>query len=129
MGFTGGVGSPGRTRTTDQRINSPSLYQLSYRGTRACKAGRHSERSLGVCQGNETRNTLILSKLERTPTSPRGSRREESVHAPQRFLEQLERGRERDPHVTRRAECRARHERDTLGLEQLLADLDVVREA
>ena len=27
------VGSPGRTRTTDQRINSPSLYQLSYRGT------------------------------------------------------------------------------------------------
>jgi len=24
---------------------------------------------------------------------------------------------------------RARHERDTLGLEQLLADLDVVREA
>ena len=25
-------GSPGRTRTSDQRINSPSLYQLSYRG-------------------------------------------------------------------------------------------------
>ena len=27
------IGSPGRTRTSDQRINSPSLYQLSYRGT------------------------------------------------------------------------------------------------
>ena len=27
------IGSPGRTRTADQRINSPSLYQLSYRGT------------------------------------------------------------------------------------------------
>jgi hypothetical protein len=29
----GVIGSPGRTRTSDQRINSPSLYQLSYRGT------------------------------------------------------------------------------------------------
>jgi hypothetical protein len=25
-------GSPGWTRTNDQRINSPTLYQLSYRG-------------------------------------------------------------------------------------------------
>ena len=27
------IGSPGWTRTNDQRINSPTLYQLSYRGT------------------------------------------------------------------------------------------------
>jgi hypothetical protein len=27
------VGSPSRARTYDLRINSPSLYQLSYRGT------------------------------------------------------------------------------------------------
>src|SRR5688572_23638857 len=34
LGFhTWRIGSPGRTRTSDQRINSPSLYQLSYRGT------------------------------------------------------------------------------------------------
>ena len=26
-------GSPGWTRTNDQRINSPTLYRLSYRGT------------------------------------------------------------------------------------------------
>src|ERR1035441_7436089 len=26
------IGSPGWTRTNDQRINSPTLYQLSYRG-------------------------------------------------------------------------------------------------
>jgi hypothetical protein len=26
-------GSPGRTRTSDQLINSQPLYQLSYRGT------------------------------------------------------------------------------------------------
>jgi hypothetical protein len=28
------VGSPGRTRTCDQPVNSRLLYQLSYRGTR-----------------------------------------------------------------------------------------------
>ena len=28
-----GIGSPTRARTWDLRINSPSLYQLSYRGT------------------------------------------------------------------------------------------------
>src|SRR5262245_13080654 len=28
-----GNGSPGWTRTNDQRINSPTLYRLSYRGT------------------------------------------------------------------------------------------------
>jgi hypothetical protein len=31
------VGSPGRTRTSDQLINSQSLYQLSYRGTDIAK--------------------------------------------------------------------------------------------
>ena len=33
-------GSPGWTRTNDQRINSPTLYQLSYRGVdgTSCKA-------------------------------------------------------------------------------------------
>ena len=34
----GRIGSPGRTRTADQRINSPSLYQLSYRGTEPLQA-------------------------------------------------------------------------------------------
>jgi hypothetical protein len=29
-----GCGSPGRTRTCDQPVNSRLLYQLSYRGTR-----------------------------------------------------------------------------------------------
>ncbi len=28
-----GIGSPGRTRTCDQPVNSRLLYQLSYRGT------------------------------------------------------------------------------------------------
>ena len=27
------IGSPGRTRTSDQAVNSRSLYQLSYRGS------------------------------------------------------------------------------------------------
>ena len=31
------IGSPTRARTWDLRINSPSLYQLSYRGTEAEK--------------------------------------------------------------------------------------------
>ena len=44
------IGSPGRTRTSDQRINSPSLYQLSYRGTGAKKL-RHSGRTLPPSQG------------------------------------------------------------------------------
>ena len=30
------VGSPSRARTYDLRINSPSLYQLSYRGIGVC---------------------------------------------------------------------------------------------
>ena len=29
-----GCGSPGRTRTCDQPVNSRLLYQLSYRGTK-----------------------------------------------------------------------------------------------
>ena len=34
-----GIGSLGWTRTNDQRINSPTLYQLSYQGTekKTCK--------------------------------------------------------------------------------------------
>jgi hypothetical protein len=34
------VGSPGWTRTNDQRINSPTLYQLSYRGVDAMPFNR-----------------------------------------------------------------------------------------
>jgi hypothetical protein len=34
------VGSPGWTRTNDQRINSPTLYQLSYRGADAMTLNR-----------------------------------------------------------------------------------------
>ena len=33
-------GSPGWTRTNDQRINSPLLYRLSYRGTGSCGRAR-----------------------------------------------------------------------------------------
>ena len=40
-------GSPGRTRTADQRINSPSLYQLSYRGTEALKAAAFCKKAPG----------------------------------------------------------------------------------
>ena len=36
-------GSPTRTRTRDQLINSQSLYQLSYRGI-----GRHREVRAGI---------------------------------------------------------------------------------
>jgi hypothetical protein len=32
MGSDEVIGSPGWTRTNDQRINSPTLYRLSYRG-------------------------------------------------------------------------------------------------
>ena len=32
-------GSPGWTRTNDPRINSPMLYQLSYRGTEMKRPG------------------------------------------------------------------------------------------
>jgi hypothetical protein len=31
------IGSPGRTRTCDHSVNSRTLYQLSYRGTRVLK--------------------------------------------------------------------------------------------
>lgn len=33
------IGSPTRARTWDLRINSPSLYQLSYRGTVPSEGG------------------------------------------------------------------------------------------
>ena len=33
------IGSPGRTRTCDQPVNSRLLYQLSYRGTRQSVVG------------------------------------------------------------------------------------------
>ncbi len=33
---TGPAGSPGRTRTYDQAVNSRPLYQLSYRGIEPC---------------------------------------------------------------------------------------------
>src|SRR3569832_2216344 len=35
-----GVGSLGWTRTNDQRINSPTLYQLSYQGTESLARAR-----------------------------------------------------------------------------------------
>src|SRR5215213_7787063 len=40
------IGSPTRARTWDLRINSPSLYQLSYRGSGL----RKQNYSLGVCR-------------------------------------------------------------------------------
>jgi hypothetical protein len=36
------IGSPTRARTWDLRINSPSLYQLSYRGNDADEALNYS---------------------------------------------------------------------------------------
>ena len=50
--------SPGRTRTCDLRINSPPLYQLSYRGKNAYKkhdrAGNVKGRGAG-CRGTGPR--------------------------------------------------------------------------
>src|SRR4029450_12713462 len=43
-------GSPTWARTRDLRINSPSLYRLSYRGTR--EGAYHTDRSIvGQCAG------------------------------------------------------------------------------
>jgi hypothetical protein len=39
-GSGNGNGSPGWTRTNDQRINSPTLYRLSYRGVDVLSEGR-----------------------------------------------------------------------------------------
>ena len=44
------VGSLGWTRTNDQRINSPTLYRLSYQGTESLKEGAHSGGETGARQ-------------------------------------------------------------------------------
>ena len=49
-------GSPGRTRTSDKRINSPLLYQLSYRGT-ASQARQVFSNTIPVSQGAFAVNT------------------------------------------------------------------------
>jgi len=41
-------GSPTRTRTRDQLINSQSLYQLSYRGIDRSKKDRLAQASAGI---------------------------------------------------------------------------------
>ena len=52
------IGSPGRTRTCDQPVNSRLLYQLSYRGTRQSVFGRSilakdiGWREIFFCQDN-----------------------------------------------------------------------------
>ena len=59
-GVTGEIGSPGRTRTTDQRINSPSLYQLSYRGTAPVAGGGILEEGPRQVKATD-RELLVLS--------------------------------------------------------------------
>src|SRR5207249_12097265 len=56
-----GGGSPGRTRTCDQSVNSRSLYQLSYRGTRSITDS-------GLIVNNPHRRDQFLSSLE--PSDP-----------------------------------------------------------
>ena len=47
-------GSPGWTRTNDQRINSPTLYRLSYRGTGSRDPRKGA--NFAVCTGPASRN-------------------------------------------------------------------------
>src|SRR5437773_10631097 len=56
-----GGGSPGRTRTCDQSVNSRSLYQLSYRGTRSITDS-------GLIVHNPHRRDPFLSSL--APSDP-----------------------------------------------------------
>src|SRR5690606_21711277 len=61
-------GSPGRTRTSDQLINSQSLYQLSYRGidVRMCDPwqGWHSGPGRKSSQGKQTRANTAVTVAE-----------------------------------------------------------------
>jgi hypothetical protein len=66
-------GSPGWTRTNDQRINSPTLYRLSYRGTGGlfkkaadCR-GTHAKRqgsgsASGDCFGGRNQHLDLFRK-------------------------------------------------------------------
>ncbi len=49
-------GSPGRTRTSDQLINSQSLYQLSYRG-KLSAAPQHNRVGILDQPGNQVKGT------------------------------------------------------------------------
>ena len=52
------IGSPGWTRTNDQRINSPTLYRLSYQGTESLARARILE-----ARPSYVKQTLRISDL------------------------------------------------------------------
>ena len=58
------IGSPTRARTWDLRINSPSLYQLSYRGI----TGNYSDTA--VRWSNQLLFTRRLARESTAPTIP-----------------------------------------------------------
>src|SRR5262245_49754796 len=124
-GGLGRIGSPGRTRTSDQRINSPSLYQLSYRGT-VSQAGRAFWKMVSGKSINDEGFAFCVRELaleqQTMPSMP-----QELVESSRRNVERVERRSKRKAHVTRRAERGAWHERDAGLVEESLAELDVGR--
>ena len=66
-------GGQGRNRTTDTRIFSPLLYQLSYLA--ACVEGRVLDRPAGRSSSNRSAKPLILRRVRsRAKTFPAGAR-------------------------------------------------------
>ena len=57
-------GSPTRARTWDLRINSPSLYQLSYRGTTFNYSGA------AITGSNQFQLTASAAGIDRTESTP-----------------------------------------------------------
>ena len=69
-------GSPGRTRTSDQLINSQPLYQLSYRGMvfdwNPCRFRRTQEG--GDSRSGPRRSQAVSTRFRRLIASSRASR-------------------------------------------------------
>ena len=102
-------GSPGRTRTTDQVINSHPLYQLSYRGIVGCR----------FAAGAKLSSAGSLKSSGDPGTVEGGS------YAAQCCLQSLQPAGKRQSDMARCSECRARHDRDLRFLKQELGEGDV----
>lgn len=117
--FAGLVGSPGWTRTNDQRINSPTLYRLSYRGT----GGFYWKAAdcPGSGQGRqETRWMSVPCALGSASVI------EYAPHAFHGLLELLHAAGKRQADVAGRTESGAGNHRNTGLIEQDLGELVVI---
>ena len=97
-------GSPGRTRTTDQVINSHPLYQLSYRGIDCSRSAAGAE--------------LSLPRADKSSGS--GDSGQCFLYASNSGFQCVQAAGERKSYIARSTECRPRDHGDLRLLEQEL---------